>query len=185
LWKHHALYESRPCIVIITLGRQLYMILEVAPPTVISLISTKQCSNVISQTEKFVFFVILAHSEHKVVATFMASTQSLSLQQKQVDRIVEEYKDIFSSPTGVPTHCQVKHPIDLTPDAPRPNGPVDRRSLMENDEIKRHIQELLQKGHIKPNSSPCGNLIVLVHKKDGTWQLCIDYKALNKITVRN
>jgi hypothetical protein len=98
---------------------------------------------------------------------------------------MEEYIDIFSSPTGVPTHYQVKHPIDLTPDAPLPNGLVYCLSLMENDEIGRHIQELLQKGHIRPNSSPCGSPIVLVQKKDGTWRLCIDYKALNKITVKN
>jgi hypothetical protein len=78
----------------------------------------------------------------------VTSTQSLSLQQKQVDGIVEEYKDIFSSPTRVPMHCQVKHPIDLTPGASLPNGPVYHRSLMENDEIKHQIQELLQKGHI-------------------------------------
>jgi hypothetical protein len=49
---------------------------------------------------------------------------------------MEAYSDIFSSPTGVPLHCQVKHPIDLTPDAPLPNGPVYRRSLLENEEIK-------------------------------------------------
>ena len=56
---------------------------------------------------------------------------------------------------------------------------------MENDEIKRQIQELLQKGHIRPSSSPCGIPIVLVQKKDGTWRLCIDYQTLNKIIVRN
>jgi hypothetical protein len=56
---------------------------------------------------------------------------------------------------------------------------------MENDEIKHQIQELLQKGHIRPYSSPCGSLIVLVQKKDGTWQICIDYKAIKKITVGN
>jgi hypothetical protein len=98
---------------------------------------------------------------------------------------MEEYRDIFSSPIGVPTHCQVKHPIDLTLGEPLPNEPIYHRSLMENDKIKHQIQELLQKGHIKPNSSPCGKPIVLVQKKDGTWRLCIDYRALNKITVRN
>jgi hypothetical protein len=162
------MYESRPRNVIITLGRQLYRIPEVAPPTTI-LISAKQWSKVISQTEKFVFFVIRAHSKSKVVATSVASTQHLSLQQNQVDGIVEEYRDIFTSPTGVPTHCQVKHPIDLTPDAPLPIGLVYQHSLMENDEIKHQIQELIQKGHIRPNSSPCRSLIVLVQKKNGTW----------------
>jgi hypothetical protein len=113
-------YESRPCNVIITLGRQLYMIPEVAPPTAIS----TQSNNNIKQ---------------KVVATSVASTQNLSLQQKQVDEIMEEYKDIFSSPIGVPMHCKIKHPIDLTPGAPLPNGPVYHLSLMENEEIKRQI----------------------------------------------
>jgi hypothetical protein len=79
LWKHHVVYESRPHNVIITLGRQLYKILEVASPTAISLISAKQCSKVISQTGKFIFFVIHAHSKQKVTATSVASTQCLSL----------------------------------------------------------------------------------------------------------
>jgi hypothetical protein len=79
LWKRHDVYESRPRSVIITLGRQLYRIPKVAPPTIISLISTKQCSKVISQTGKFVFFVIHARSKKKVIATFVTSTQSLSL----------------------------------------------------------------------------------------------------------
>jgi hypothetical protein len=56
---------------------------------------------------------------------------------------------------------------------------------MENDEIKRQIQEMLQKGHIRPSSSPCGSPIMLVQKKDGTWGIFIDYRALNKITVWN
>ena len=56
---------------------------------------------------------------------------------------------------------------------------------MDNDEIKRQIQELLQNGHIRLSSSPCGSPIVLVQKKDGTWRLCIDYWVLNKITVHN
>eukprot|EP00253_Pinus_taeda_P003011 PITA_03011 len=72
-----------------------------------------------------------------------------------MDKVVEEYEDIFTSPTGVPLHCQVKHSIDLAP------------------------------GHISPSSSPYGSLIVLVQKKDGTWRLCIDYRVLNKITLHN
>eukprot|EP00253_Pinus_taeda_P035005 PITA_35005 len=68
---------------------------------------------------------------------------------------MEEYKDIFTSPAGVPLHCQVKHSIDLTPGALLPNGEIYQCSILENDEIKRQIQELLQKGYhqvpIKPS----------------------------------
>ena len=113
------------------------------------------------------------------------SRQGPSTQKQQMDKVVEEYQDIFTSPIEVPLHCQVNHPIDLTPGAPLPNGPIYRRSILENDEIKRQIQELLQKGHIQPSSSPCGSPIVLVQKKDGTWRLCIDYWAMNKITIWN
>ena len=74
LWKCHVVYESRPRSVIITLGRQLYRIPEVALPTTISLICANKCSKVISQTEKFIFFVIHVHSKQKVIATAVAST---------------------------------------------------------------------------------------------------------------
>jgi hypothetical protein len=128
--------------------------------------------------------VIHAHSKQKVIATSVASTQILSLLHNQVDEIVEEYKDIFSSPTGVPMHYQVKHPIDLTPGETLPNGPFYHHLLMENDEIRHQIQEIIQKGHIRSDSSPCGSPIVLVQKKDETWRLYIDYKSLKKIIVK-
>jgi hypothetical protein len=137
LWKRHVVYESRPRSVIITLNRKLYRIPEAVPPSAISLISAKQCRKVISQMGKFVFFVIRSQNKQKITATSRVSVADLSTQHKQVDKVVEEYLDIFSSPTGVPLHYQVKHPIDLTPDAPLPNGPVYRHSLLENEEIKR------------------------------------------------
>jgi hypothetical protein len=58
-------------------------------------------------------------------------------------------------------------------------------SIMENEKIKCHIQEITLKGHIIPICSPCGSSIVLVQKKDKTGRLFVDYKSLNKITVKN
>jgi len=58
-------------------------------------------------------------------------------------------------------------------------------SALENAEIKKQVQELLEKGFIKPSTSPCGSPIVLVRKKDGSWRMCIDYRALHKITIKN
>ena len=73
-----------------------------------------------------------------------------------MDKIVEEYEGIFTSPIGVPLHCQVKHSIDLTPGALLPNGPIYQCPVLEKDEIKRQIQELLQKGHIHLSSLAMG-----------------------------
>ena len=123
------------------LGNNLYGIPEVPPPTAISLVTTKQCSKLISKTRKFVFLMIHPQGKKKILAT--TSKQGPSARQKQMDEVMEEYQDIFTSPTWVPLHCQVKHPINLTIGAPLPNGPIYQHSILENDEIKRQIQELL------------------------------------------
>jgi hypothetical protein len=175
IWKRHVVYESRSHTIIITLNKKLYRIHEAVPPSVISLISTKKCRKVISQMGKFVFFVIFSQNKKKITATSRVFVANLSTQQKQVDKVMEEYSDIFSSPTGVPLYYQVKHTIDLTPGALLPNGSVYRFSLLENEEIKQQIQEMLHKGHICPISSPSGSPIMLVHKKDVTCGICIDY----------
>eukprot|EP00253_Pinus_taeda_P025295 PITA_25295 len=111
------------------------LIPEVAPPAALSLLTAKQCSKIISKTRKFVFLMIRPQGKKKTVAT--ASKRGPYARQLQMDKIVEEYEDIFTSPAGVPMHCQVKHSIDLTPGAPLPNGPIYQRSVLENDEIKR------------------------------------------------
>ena len=122
---------------IITLANKFYRIPEVAPPTVVFLIIAKQCSKIISQTRKFVFLMIHPQGKKKVMA--MASRQGSFAQQQYMEKVVEEYRDIFASPIGVPLHCQVKYSIDLTLGAPLPNGPIDHRSVLENNEIKRQI----------------------------------------------
>jgi hypothetical protein len=185
MWKCHVFYESMPHNVIITLGDQLYRVLEAVSNTAVSLIFVKQCKNVVSQTERFFLCMVRSKCESKVTGTTKTFAQGLSTQQQQVDGIVEEYKGIFASPTGVPMHYQVKHSIDLAASDPFPNDPIYMHSIMENDEIKHHIQEIIFKGHIRPRSSPCGSQIVLVQNKDETWRLCIDYKSLNNITVKN
>jgi len=75
-------YESRPHIIIITLGSKLYRIMDVSSPTVISLISIKKCSKIISQTRKFVFFMIHSQGKGNIVVTCMALVKGSTTQQK-------------------------------------------------------------------------------------------------------
>jgi hypothetical protein len=60
-----------------------------------------------------------------------------------------------------------------------------RMATLELAELKEHIKELLEKGCIRPSSSPWGAPAIFVLKKDGTQRLCVDYRALNEVTVKN
>ena len=92
---------------------------------------------------------------------------------------------MFQEQTGFPPKREIQHEIQLQQDCPLPNIGMYRMSIMENVEIKRQIKDLLDKGFIIPSTFPCGSPIVLIPKKDGTWRMCVDFRALNKITVKN
>jgi hypothetical protein len=79
----------------------------------------------------------------------------------------------------------VDHAIDLIPGTEPPSRSIYRLSFEETNELKRQLDELLEKGYIRPSVSPFGAPVLFVHKKDGTLRLCIDYRALNKATIKN
>jgi len=58
-------------------------------------------------------------------------------------------------------------------------------SYEETNELKKQLADLLKKGYIQPSTSPFGAPVLFVHKKDGTLRLCVDYRALNKNTIKN
>ena len=83
IWKRHVVYESRPCSVIVTLGGHLYRIPEVVP----TIVPPKNCCKVVSHTTKFSFFRICSKGEQKDTATTIASPQTPSIKQMQVDKV--------------------------------------------------------------------------------------------------
>jgi hypothetical protein len=75
--------------------------------------------------------------------------------------------------------------IELKPGtAPIYKAPF-RMTTLELAELKEHIKELLEKGFIRPSSSSWGAPVIFVPKKDGTQMLCMDYRALNEVTIKN
>jgi hypothetical protein len=83
-------------------------------------------------------------------------------------RIVSDYDDIFQVSKGLPPKRQFEHEIQLQQDVPLPNIGMYRLSVLENAEIKKHVQKLIEQGFIIASDSPCGSPIILVPNKDGT-----------------
>lgn len=100
--------------------------------------------------------------------------------------LLEEYRDLFRPPTTLPPlRPGMQHPVHLHEDAEPPARPPYRLAWAEQEELKKQLQALLDQGLIAPSQSPYGAPVLLVKKKDGTFRMCVDYRALNKTTVRD
>jgi hypothetical protein len=103
-----------------------------------------------------------------------------------VANILQEFADVFPPdvPPGLPPIRGIEHQIDLIPGASLPNRAPYRTNPEETKEIQRQVQELLDKGYVRESLSPCAVPVILVPKKDGSWRMCVDCRAINNITVR-
>uniref|UniRef100_A0A2N9ENW8 RNA-directed DNA polymerase n=1 Tax=Fagus sylvatica TaxID=28930 RepID=A0A2N9ENW8_FAGSY len=100
--------------------------------------------------------------------------------------LLQEYEDVFPNdvPSGLPPIRGIEHQIDFVPGATIPNRPAYRSNPEETKELQRQVEELLAKGHVRESMSPCAVPVLLVPKKDGTWRMCVDCRAINNITVK-
>src|SRR5215470_7316017 len=104
----------------------------------------------------------------------------------EISFLLQEFKDSFPKevPHGLPPIRGIEHQIDLIPGASLPNRPAYRSNPQETKEIQKQVEDLMQKGWVQESLSPCAVPVILVPKKDGTWRMCTDCRAINNITVK-
>ena len=100
--------------------------------------------------------------------------------------VVNEYPDVFPEELpGMPPDREIEFVIDLVPGtSPIAKRPY-RMAAPELAELKKQLEELQQSGFIRPSSSPWGAPVLFVKKKDGSLRMCVDYRALNEVTIKN
>ncbi|KAJ9511158.1 hypothetical protein QJQ45_013227 [Haematococcus lacustris] len=103
----------------------------------------------------------------------------------ELQALLNEYSDVFEPITSTPPERPVGHTIPLVPDSRPPVTPMYRLSRPEQEELKKQIKDYLAKGMIEPSSSPYAAPILFVQKKSGELRMCIDYRQLNKLTLRD
>lgn len=121
----------------------------------------------------------------RVAAVPPGPTPSPIVVPQVISDLLHQYAFVFSEPTMLPPLRDVNHHIDLRLGSAPPSCPPYRMSKFERDEVELQITALLDHGLIVPSHSPFGAPVLLVSKKDGTKRLCIDYRALNKLTICN
>ncbi|XP_050212403.1 uncharacterized protein LOC126663714, partial [Mercurialis annua] len=135
----------------------------------------------------------LSKGVKKAQPTFLATlkeerAEPLAKEQPmKVLRVLEEFKDVMPPelPKKLPPKREVDHKIELVQGATPPATVPYRMAPPELEELRRQLKELLDAGYIQPSKAPYGAPVLFQKKHDGSLRMCIDYRALNKITVKN
>jgi hypothetical protein len=101
-------------------------------------------------------------------------------------RVVQDYPDVFPEELPrMPPDRDIEFLIELLPGTPPISKRPYRMPVNELVELKKQIAKLQTKGFIRPGSSPWGAPVLFVEKKDGTQRMCVDYRSLNEVTIKN
>jgi hypothetical protein len=103
----------------------------------------------------------------------------------EIASLITNYQNLFDEPTHLPPPRQTDHQIPLNHAADPINVRPYRYPQFQKREIEAQIEDMLRQGIIQPSNSAFSSPVLLVRKKDGSWRFCVDYRALNAITIKD
>ena len=115
---------------------------------------------------------------------FAIHLEPVKAENENLPRLPQAQELIQTLPSGLPPMRIIGHTIN-TGDHPPVSKSAYRLSPKEKEEVESQVKELLSRGLIRPSNSPYGSPVILVQKKDGSLRMCIDYRAVNKLTVKD
>ena len=104
---------------------------------------------------------------------------------ESITTLLQNFKALFASPTSLPPHRLFDHKIHLIPNSKPVNVRPYRYPYFQKTEMEKLVREILNQGIIKASQSPFSSLVLLVKKRDGSYRFCVDYRALNAVTVKD
>ncbi|GKB72377.1 ty3-gypsy retrotransposon protein [Tanacetum coccineum] len=113
------------------------------------------------------------------------STVVTSSEQPEIDQLLARFGDLFQEPTCLPPRLLVDHRIHLLPNTKPVNDHPYRYPHYQKGKMEKLVNEMLSQGIIRFSHSPFSSPVLLVKKKDGSYRFCVDYRALNSVTVKD
>ncbi|XP_074278572.1 uncharacterized protein LOC141602165 [Silene latifolia] len=172
-------HQGKDNIYIVSKGKSRFHLKPLSPSKV-----KKKSENLFMSSTEFV--EALEQGEQAYALMVRVVEEGIEVHDETVRTLLNEFGDVFPEALqlGLPPKRGIEHQIDLIPGATLPNKLAYRCNPEEAKELQRQVQELIDRGYVQESLSPCPVPALLVPKKDGTWLMCIDSRAVNNITIK-
>ncbi|XP_048429391.1 uncharacterized protein LOC125472242 [Pyrus x bretschneideri] len=162
-----------------SLGQKHYCISSYPPPSPMT-VSACQVERLLSQGPfGMILFFVEPETQVAVVGTLSDH------QQTELDALLSQFAAVFQTPTTLPPSRSHDHRIPLLEGSKPTSARPYRYGPFQKSEIEKCVQDLLDSGFIRASNSPFSSPVLLVKKKDNSWRMCMDYRALNLLTIKD